>query len=188
MKRNSLAKIVLFVFFCFMSNYTAKAQIEGDRIVNLGIGIGNYFGGINYYTTVPPVSGSFEYILKNELFDEYSTLGIGGYMAYMANKQKFYDDHEEYGWNYSHFVLGARGVLHYRFIEKVDTYGGLMLGYNIASASAFGGRSNINKSSVSGILSTIFVGARYHFSDNIAAFAELGYGVSALELGISFKF
>jgi len=39
----------------------------------------------------------------------------------------------------------------------------------------------------SGICYSAFVGARYHFNDKFAAYGEIGYGISALELGISFK-
>ena len=35
---------------------------------------------------------------------------------------------------------------------------------------------------------TAFVGARYFFAKNLGGFAELGYGVSYLNLGLAYKF
>lgn len=35
---------------------------------------------------IPPLSASFEYCVKDNLFDENSSLGIGGYLAYSSSK------------------------------------------------------------------------------------------------------
>ena len=40
----------------------------------------------------------------------------------------------------------------------------------------------------SGINWSLFLGARYFFTENVGAFAELGYGISNLNLGVTFKF
>ena len=39
----------------------------------------------------------------------------------------------------------------------------------------------------SGILFGAHVGARYHLSESLALNAELGYGISLLKIGVSFK-
>jgi hypothetical protein len=38
-----------------------------------------------------------------------------------------------------------------------------------------------------GFTYNVFVGGRYYFTDNIGAFAELGYGISILNLGLCVK-
>ena len=84
----------------------------------------------------------------------------------------------------------ARGAYHFHGFETVpqlDPYAGLMLGYNIASYSATGGYSGPNNFG-GGLGYSFFLGARWFFTDNIAAFVELGYGVSVLNAGVSFKF
>jgi hypothetical protein len=112
-------------------------------------------------------------------------LGIGAYLGYATNKYKAGD----YGWNFNHLIIGARGALHYQLVDKLDTYAGLMLGYDAVSSSLYGtNQYNILAPTPSALGLSLFIGARYYFSDNTAAFAELGYGIALLQLGVSFKF
>lgn len=64
-----------------------------------------------------------------------------------------------------------------------------MLGYNVVGSKSIGNNSGVDfgSATASGIGYSAFVGARYQFTDRFCGFAELGYGVSALELGISIK-
>jgi hypothetical protein len=189
MKKLNLVKTLMIFLLGCGCGVGAFAQntvfSEGDKVVNLGIGIGSTLGGSGYSTKIPPISGSFEYGIKDELFDEHSSLGIGGYIAYSANKYEIINTGLSVGADYSYFILGARGALHYQFVEKLDTYAGLMLGYNVVSSSSFGG---YNQASSSEVAFSLYIGGRYYFSNDIAAFAELGYGIAALQLGVSFKF
>lgn len=72
----------------------------------------------------------------------------------------------------------------------MDTYAGAMLGYNIVSSKYYGDNeySSSSKASGSALTYSVFAGARYYFKDNLAVFAEVGYGIAALELGIAYKF
>ena len=64
-----------------------------------------------------------------------------------------------------------------------------MLGYNIVSASSFGATDwSGTAASASAFTYSCFIGARYYLNDKIAAFAELGYGIAAFELGVAIKF
>ena len=51
----------------------------------------------------------------------------------------------------------------------------------------FGWNSNYTNSVCSFAYSG-FAGVSYYFKDKLAAFAEVGYGIAAIEIGISFKF
>jgi hypothetical protein len=87
-------------------------------------------------------------------------------------------------------VVGARGAYHYNGFENVpdlDVYGGVMLGYNIVKYSSNGNDEYLANSYGSGIGFSGFLGGRWFFSDNIGAYAELGYGVSTLNVGVTFK-
>ena len=163
--------------FSMLSMNAQSIFSKGDKVVNVGVGLFSYLGESGYSTTIPPISASFETCIKDNLFNEKSSLGIGGYVAYAGQKYEYM----EYDWKYSYVILGARGALHYQFVNKLDTYGGLMLGYNIASVSGDGAAS------AGGFSYSLFVGGRYSFSQKFAAFAEIGYGIAAIELGISFK-
>ena len=47
-------------------------------------------------------------------------------------------DYAGWGWKYSNIIIGARGIFHYPLVDKLDTYTGLLLGYNIATSKEFG--------------------------------------------------
>jgi hypothetical protein len=183
MKLKSLFLAVLLVTGFLLAN--AQVVVKGDKIVNLGVGFGSalYSGGY-YKGTVPPISASFEVIVKDDLFDGKGAIGAGGYLGYSAYKW----ESSGYGWKYSNFILGPRGYLHYNLVEKLDTYVGAMLGYNIATSTEIG--STIYGESLGtagGVIFSGFLGARYFFNDKFAAMAELGSGIAYLNLGVAIK-
>lgn len=180
--------IFIIVFICFSTGAVAQNTFaKGDKVLNLGIGLGStlYSGG--YYTSkIPPLSASFEAGVKDNLFDEKSSLGIGGYLGFTGAKWEYGD----WGFKYSSIIIGVRGVLHYQLIDKMDTYTGVLLGYNIVTSKEFGtalGGYNYT-SSASGVAWSWFVGGRYWFSEKFAGMLELGYGISYLNLGVALKF
>lgn len=156
----------------------------GDKVVSLGIGLGNTLYSGSYYTSgIPPVSLSYEQAVADEILEK-GVIGIAGYVGY--NSYKY--DYQGWGYNYSNFILGAGGLFHYPLLDKLDTYAGVMLGYNIASAKEFGTPVGWDYNATSGgFVFSGFVGARYYFTENIAAFAQLGYGIAYLTLGVSIR-
>ena len=78
---------------------------------------------------------------------------------------------------------------HKELIDDVDTYAGIMVAYNSVGFDiddpAF---ENLFDTDLSGIVPGVYLGARYHFTDNLGAFLELGYGVSAVNLGLTVRF
>lgn len=159
---------------------------KGDKVVNAGIGFGStLYTGAGYGTRIPPVSVSLEYGLMDNLFDvDDLNLGVGGYLGYTSYRWELLNS----GWDYTSIVLGARGVLHYPLVDKLDTYAGLMLGFNIVSSSAFGTVDQGYTPAGSRPVFSSYVGARYYFSDSFAGMMELGYGIAWINLGIAFKF
>ena len=183
-------KSLLLSFFLLIGILYASAQVveKGDKVLNLGVGFGTaLYSGTGYNSSVPPISGSLEVVIKDDLFDGKGAIGVGGYLGYAAYKWKYsgYD----YGWKYSNIIIGPRGYLHYNLLDKLDTYAGLMLGYNIVSSSSYGSYSyggNYSASS-SGVIFSGFLGARYFFNDKWAGMLELGSGISYLNLGVALK-
>jgi len=150
------------------------------------VGLGTrLYTGSGYTGNVPPVSASLEVIVKDDLFGGSGALGIGGYIGYSSYKW----EHNNWGWKYSNIIIGPRGYVHYNFMDKLDTYGGLLVGYNIVSAKEFGVSIpgyNYNSSS-SGLIWSGFIGGRYFFSEKLAGMVELGSGIAYLNLGIALK-
>jgi len=186
MKLKSLLAIVVVALE--LSSVNAQEVAKGDKILNLGVGFGTaLYSGSGYNSSIPPISGSLEVVLKDDLFSGKGALGVGGYLGYAAYKWKYsgYD----YGWKYSNIIIGPRGYLHYNLLEKLDTYAGLMLGYNIVSSSSYGSYTygGNYSASASGVIFSGFIGARYFFNDNLAGMLELGSGITYLNLGVALK-
>lgn len=183
--------VVLFTSGALM-NVSAKDIIsKGEQVVKLGIGIGSYYGGDGYASRVPPISASYEKGILDGLLGGKASIGVGGYLGYSANKWESSFNNETWGYKYSYLILGARGLFHYQLVKKLDTYAGLMLGYNVVSSKYYGSDAIApyvgSASSASGIGYSAFAGARYNFNKKFGAYAEIGYGISALELGVSIK-
>jgi len=107
--------------------------------------------------------------------------------AAIAHTGAKYGNKEDY-LKYSYTVIGVRGNYHFYTTDKLDTYGGLMLGYDVVTDKWHGTGSADYKGSGSEAACSLFVGARYYFAPGIAVFAELGYSIAILNLGIAFKF
>jgi hypothetical protein len=174
------------------STLSAQVVAKGDVVLNLGIGFkSTLYSQIPGYTgTIPPVSGSVEFVFKDGIFDGKGALGIGGQIAYSGYKFEEVYREEVYGFKYSNVIIGPRGYLHYNFIPKLDTYGGIMFGYNFLSTKNIGDPSWVDDSfsqKYGGTIFSGFLGARYFFSDKIAGLIEFGTGISVFNVGLSFK-
>ncbi|WP_338815027.1 outer membrane beta-barrel protein [Bernardetia sp. Wsw4-3y2] len=168
------ASVIMCALFIF-SFSTAQAQYEqGQLDVNLGVGLLPTFYGSGTTQAIPPVGLSVDYGVSDKI-------SIGGYAAYASTKIDGFDD-----WGYNYTIIGVRGAYHFDVgSEKFDTYAGGLLGYNIVS---FSGDDSFTGAAASAAAFSVFLGGRYRFTDNLGAFAELGYGISVLQLGLNLKF
>ena len=184
-----MKKIILIVSLilsmCIIQLNAQESMFKkGDMVLNGTIGFGSVlFSGLGYSTTVPPIAASLEYGILDKVIEK-GSIGIGGYVGYSSFKYAWYSG----GTRYSNIIIGARGALHYPFIAKLDTYTGLLLGFNVRTASAYGtfttgGDPNLG----SGPAWSWFLGGRYYFNRNFAALAEIGYGIAWLNVGISYR-
>jgi len=178
--------------FCFVA-VQAFAQIpsfaQDDKVLGFGLGI---FGGdavfrSSGYSSTPYLTGYFEKCVKDNLFDEKSSIGVGATVGFKQYKYEYTLAGDRYGWKNMYILLGARGALHYAFADKLDTYAGLMLGYRIYSSSPIGKSSGSGGGS-GAFTSDFFVGGRYYFNDKFGVFLELGYSwFSNGTIGVSIK-
>ncbi|MDR0422893.1 MAG: hypothetical protein LBH72_07780 [Proteiniphilum sp.] len=166
--------------------YAQQLFTKGDNVVDVAVGLGSYLGGAGYKQSIPPISASYEHGIVSGLLNDKGSIGVGGYLAYTANEWSTKYGDLSYGYKYSYIIFGARGLLHYQ-LNKLDTYAGLMLGYNMVNVKAIGEVTGGALALGSGFTYSTFIGARYYFTDKVAAFAEVGYGIAALELGVAFK-
>ena len=180
-----MKKLVLLLVVIIFSLTQLLAQqasfSKGDKVVNLGIGLGSiYYSEIGYTIFVPPLSASMEVGVVDNLLEK-GVIGVGGYMGFLAYKHS-----SQY--KTTNFVIGARGNFHYPLANKLDTYAGLGIGYDIVSYSDNNGYIGSHAGSASRLLPALFIGGRYYFTDNFAVMGEFGYLISYLTLGVALKF
>lgn len=185
-----MKKLLLISVIAILAFGQIKAQdpifVKGDKVVSVGLGLGGgyLYSGSGYKMTFPPLTGSFEVGVKDDVLEK-GSLGLGGVLGYTGYKWEY---NNNYGWKYSNIIIGGRGYFHYPLISKLDTYTGLTLGYNIASSTYYGsGTPFDDTSSYGGFIWAWFVGGRYYFNEKVAGLLELGYGVSYLTIGVAFK-
>jgi len=160
----------------------------GDKMVSVGIGIGNtlFDAGTDYSTLVPPISISYE----QAVLDDITNKGIFGFIAsigYTSYKLRFNTDTREYGWNYHNYIVEFGGLFHYPLLHRLDTYVGAMLGYNFSVIAEYGDTGDNIADAAGGLAFSAFIGGRYYFTEHFAAFAQLGYSYAYLTLGVSIR-
>lgn len=184
-------KRLFLLLACALVATAASAQdfTKGTWVGNLGIGIGTtYYSNGNYNSKIPPISFSLETCIVDNLFDEHSSIGVGGYVGFTQAKWKYNDNT---GYKNRYTVIAARGSFHYQFVNNLDTYATLMMGYRINTYGYYGDwdDSYNTTSSNSGFDVNALVGARYYFAPAFGVFAELGYGgISYFTLGVALRF
>jgi len=182
--KNIFKKVAITVIAVVaMSMAQAQTFSKGDNVVGASIGFGGYYTGSWYsgsgVSRIPYIGLYYENCVKDNLFDDRSSIGVGGMLGYTSIKWSDY-------WKFSTTVIGARGALHYEFVDKLDTYTGLMLGYNIVSAKYYGSISA--GGAASDLAFSWFLGARYYFNEKIGILGEIGYGAANINLGLCMKF
>ena len=192
MKKLYKQSVLIIAIAIVAANTTVNAQAfkNGDMIGNLGVGFGWY--GYGYGTTSLP---AFSLSLEKGIMDleNIGPLSIGGIVGF---KHATYAWNSSYDWSWNDIIIAARAAIHYDLfkVSKLDTYGGVALGVRSESESyytyALVYPYEVRKatSSFTHGLFALYVGGRYYFSDKLAGFGELGYGLGYLTLGLSYKF
>jgi len=182
----------------------SKCFDESSKVISLGVGFwgGNYyrFGkGLGYtYKSSPSFCLTYEQSTA-KLGPGY--LGLGAYFGYKTANYKYNDWYYNgnkyyYSHNWTYMFIAARGAYHAEVLmtDKAELYFGAVLGlriqsyrYETNSLDPDKDAYQIQESSVYPGYS-LFVGGRYYLTDNVGLFAELGYGISYLTAGASFKF
>lgn len=168
----NLKKLFLGLLVAGLTTTAVQAQEykKGDNLLNIGIGLGGGFG--------TPIGLSFEHGFSDKISG-------GAYVAYASRTEPLgaWGDYK-----YTYILTAARASYHFDFgVEKLDPYLGAILGYNIASAKWSGTGASPATASAGGVIYGGHAGARYFFSEKIGAFAEVGYGIGNLNVGIAFK-
>lgn len=180
-------------FACAQQQAIAQGFNVGDNVASFSVGLGGNYGASSVYTSQTPALGlGYEHGVMDL---GPGVLGIGGYLGY---KSLGFNDPGfgfEYDWSWRYLILGVRGNWHYNEwhgIDELDVYGGLLVSYNSVkwtdNTTYPEGFPIVPSSSSSGIGLSALVGARYYFTESLAAQVELGYGISYASIGLAYKF
>lgn len=183
-KLKTLIKSFVAVAFAMSIGTVANAQMfqKGNLDLNLGVSVGSTLtGGSGYSTSIPPLSVAVDYGVTDKI-------SVGGFLGYSSAGYKFGGFGTTYEWKYTYTVFGVRGAYHFDLTEKLDTYAGALLGYNLVSVTAPSDFAGVGyEAAASSVALGAFIGARYRFTEKIGVFAELGYGLGFLTLGLNVK-
>lgn len=176
-----MRKLVLLIAVVALFSVVSNAQEmfeKGTQVVKVGLGINGH--GI-------PLEVSYEKGIVNDFLEVKGlVLGVGANLGYYGYKENFGGN---LSWKYTNVIVAGRALVHYKFIDQLDTYAGIMLGYNVAKAKYDGVNSGfLQTPTVGGIVYGGLLGARYEFNQNWGAYFELGYSTSFGNLGIAYKF
>lgn len=187
--------ILVFLVAGIAAVTCAQSFKEGTNIISAGIGLGSTLGSYTYSSQTPALSLQYERGVWE--VDGPGVISVGGYLGIKSYKysDSYSDGYANYNytekWNYT--IIGVRSAYHYTGLkkDKFDIYGGVMLSYDILSykynengVTSGGTIPNYG----SGMGFSLYAGGRYYFASNFAAFAELGYGISFLNLGVELRF
>ncbi len=193
-----MKKILLAVLasaLLFSTQLKAQPFVTDDNVLSVGIGPAPvYYGLAGYTSKLPALVVHFEKGFFDKLGIGY--LGIGGYLGFTSAKyESTYFGGGVYSYSESNTIIAARGAYHFDFLdlsgedifEKLDVYAGILTGFRIHREDWNNDIFEDEDNFVGGVFDT-FAGARYYFTPEIAVYTELGYGISYLTLGASFKF
>jgi len=184
-----MKKFFLAILFLSLSVTLVSAQEfkNGDNVLSLGLGVGSALGSFGSSSETPAISVQYEH--GQWEVGGPGVISLGGYLGFKSYKYENY----YYSEKLSYTVIGIRSAYHYTGlkVKNLDVYGGAMLSYNIAGYTFDSPDPywNYRKGAYANYLSlSLYVGGRYYFSSNVAGFLELGYGISYLTIGGSYRF
>lgn len=176
--------VAIIVFAC--TNITAQnLTIEpGQNFAHAGVG----FGGFGYTNAsfFPAIGVSYDRMLMPEIGPGY--ISVGGAVGFKSATYKYNIGNENFKDRWTNIFVGARALYHWDVLnqDKYDVYGGLVLGIRYYNYSYDGLGLDVSANQIYPWVGGV-IGAQYFFTRNIGAYAEIGYSISYLNLGVSIK-
>lgn len=196
---NQEMKKTLLILALLLTSLSSNAQVfEKDRnFAQLGYGIGLGYGRLlNAYNAYDnyrfggfgPVALSYERGVTDNI-------GVGiqfGFSSYGATWNDNYGIGTQYKYRWTTLTIMARAAYHFNVRNRnFDPYAGVGIGfakYSYKYTSTDPTFTGSNVSLGSPLAYQIFGGLRYMFNDNFGAYAEVGYGYSVFNGGLTLSF
>lgn len=170
--------IILLSLFMGIKNSNAQTPLayeKGNQALKFGVGLGAPFSTGNI--KLPPLQAIYEYGITEDI-------SIGGVLGYSSSSENYSSLGKI---DFSYLIFGGRGNYHFETSEKFDPYGGVTLGYAKLSMKDQGA-GVLGDLAESAVIYGAQIGANYYFTPNVGAWAEVGYGIGYLNVGVVFKF
>ena len=163
--------------------------------ISAGVGVLPTFLGENAKTAVPPVSLRIGYNFSRRF-------NLSGYFGFtdVSTKPKLFSDGLASQNRNQFTVTGLRAEIRQEISKKFNLYGGAMLGYShskLEETDPFTGQAIVRDPEAptpydpnapkGQVIYAGFVGAHYFFQKKLGVFAELGYGISIVNLGLTIR-
>ncbi len=161
---------------------------RGQVDIQAGLGIFPTYVADRPETMLPPLQLGVRYMAS-----QFLSIGAFGGYSQSQSREKLLRDSIRGRWYNQSYFLGMEYGFHYTKLANWDLYGGLSLLYQHIRIEAdnpefekamrqTGIKPRHGKATM-----TAFIGSRFALSDRYTVFAELGYGVSLLKVGMGFK-
>lgn len=195
-----MKKVVLFIA-TIVSASMLNAQVfeQGSNHVNVGYGFSLGYGRLlNAYSS----NQGYKFSGFGPAFLSYErgvtdNIGVGASISYSTYGAKWIQDYGVQAYDYSYrwttLAIMVRGAYHFNVSnDKFDPYAGVGLGfmkfgYKWTTEDPTFNEANNNVSLGTPFGYQIFAGARYMFSDKVGGYAEVGYGLSVANFGLTFR-
>ncbi|MFI5172022.1 MAG: outer membrane beta-barrel protein [Chitinophagales bacterium] len=195
--------LVCAITMAAFSSQQVKAQAfeEGNMVFSIGYGFPNLVGAIfNAYETFDGYNSSSlgPIFIKGE-YAVNDHIGVGLAIGYSSTTVEWnYDDFDAQGdpvvytssWKYSSLGILARVNWHFGDSDVFDPYFGVGMGYRTGNYTFDSTDPDALEDQLSTLVPFGFettVGARYFFTDNIGAYAELGFAKAPFQIGLAIK-
>ncbi len=195
MKKITGILLIFLAAFCFSG--TAQETNTGEKYgntLNLGIGIGGYYGYTGYYSYV---GRSLPVFNLNYEFDVAKAFTLAPFVSFASYSNSYYygnpsKNHPYRNYNYRETIvpIGVKGTYYFDNIVKAgskwDFYLAGSVGFAIVNArwdNDYYGDQNYYRRGSSTFLD-VHLGTEYHFNSHFGAFLDLSSGVSTIGLSI----
>ncbi len=181
--------ILLGLVLTIGTNGFSQTLNAGEQTAGIGIGI----PAISNYAVdskTPSITGFYEYGFTDKV--GIGHIGGGAIFSFAGADYR--------GGNYRYSLVGPRASYHFDMTDitgdkawdVVDVYAGIMSGLRFERVkydyTDVWGDKQTYKETETNLITDIFVGIRYAFADQFGVYAEAGYGVSYLTVGVSYRF
>jgi hypothetical protein len=199
MTMSKFALVFALLIACLPGAYAQQPTFaKGDIELSAGIGLLPTFVKDDGNTLVPPVTLRAGYRFS-------SNFSLSAFAAYSATEtaelarttgvvEQFQNDF---------LIFGLRPTVHATSFKNWDIYGGFAIGYVVPTVERtvisepvdtrnvvvdeVQYETSFTRDATNELLFSGFIGANYYFRKKTAVFAEVGYGISILNAGVTFK-